>query len=625
MSQARNTLMLNSTTRKNGGLWSYILPPSTTASSSPPDPDATGQIPPSTSILPATGPSDRSAMSVRLMLSDAKAALQQLSERVERVADEAGNARREVAETGRGVEEAQAGMVKQVQTIVKQAIMGVQEANATHTSSLEAALARIANLEVVLAAQATAISDLGRTCLSNQSNITTLLDRVTQTHAAVLSLSPTIPLLQGIPAEIVKAQLSTTNAMEHLQAETLRAARDARVEFSTLSEEQKRAALGAVSELFGSRDQLWQEKLDVISGQVQKELEKCREDWMSALSTHRQEVCGLLSVRLATCTHANAHTTMDGAQTRSQPSHGMELPPNPQASLERDQPGRFDASHASSSALRQSGRPPHISITSEAIQRASSEMVEELLGFGDAISGIGNASANPAENQHTHTNTDIRSDQNQNSTHERTTMESLSEYPHGSLSESRLEPATEMESQTSALTSLPDLDADEREIEDSQNTQTETQEGSASGGLLFGALNKPSRTRSAHQDFATPDSPPFSLRRRRLSVVGKSSHLRISSTSKPSPTSSISRIQTSANSAGHSPTIVASPPPASIQATPAPTLGRSLESASLHPNTIRSPASTLQKRVHELQRPGLAKRPKTRKLMTAEECALDEE
>ncbi|KAG8682872.1 hypothetical protein FRC09_016467, partial [Ceratobasidium sp. 395] len=429
MSQARNTLMLNSATRKNGGLWSYILPPSATASSSPPDPDATGQIPPSTSILPATGPSDRSAMSVRLMLSDAKAALQQLSERVERVADEAGNARREVAETGRGVEEAQAGMVKQVQTIgewsikqharslvgllrfsfggdgallleaalhvtlrrlflicdaysvVKQAIMGVQEANSAHTSSLEAALARIANLEVMLAAQATAISDLGRTCLSNQSNIATLLDRVTQTHAAVLSLSPTIPLLQGIPAEIAKAQLSTTNAMGQLQTETLRAARDARLEFSTLSEEQNRAALGAVSELFGSRDQSWREKLDSISGQVKEELEKCREDWTSALSTHRQEVCGLLSVRLATCTYANAHTTMDGTQTRSRPSHGMELPPNPQASPGRDQPGRFDASHASSSALRQSGRPPHISITSETIQRASSEMVEELLGF----------------------------------------------------------------------------------------------------------------------------------------------------------------------------------------------------------------------------------------------------
>lgn len=49
------------------------------------------------------------------MLADAKAALQQLSERVERVVGEAADARREVAEAARGMEEAQTGVVRQVQ------------------------------------------------------------------------------------------------------------------------------------------------------------------------------------------------------------------------------------------------------------------------------------------------------------------------------------------------------------------------------------------------------------------------------------------------------------------------------------------------------------------------------
>ncbi|KAG9087911.1 hypothetical protein FS749_002561 [Ceratobasidium sp. UAMH 11750] len=170
MSQPQHAISPISSTRKTGGLWSYILPPTASTSSSPPDPDATGQLPPSNSVsLPATGPSDRSAVSVRLMLGDAKAALQQLSDRVERVVDEAANARREIVETGRGVEEAHAGMVKQVQTIVKQAISSLQEANVAHTSSLEATSARVANLEEALAAQARTISDLVQTCATTQS------------------------------------------------------------------------------------------------------------------------------------------------------------------------------------------------------------------------------------------------------------------------------------------------------------------------------------------------------------------------------------------------------------------------------------------------------------------------
>jgi hypothetical protein len=95
------------TTTRKPGLWSYILP------ASPAQLDA---HPPPPSSLPTPGPADRNTMSARLMLADTKAALQQLSERVERVVREAADARREVAEAARGAEEAQAALVKQVHT-----------------------------------------------------------------------------------------------------------------------------------------------------------------------------------------------------------------------------------------------------------------------------------------------------------------------------------------------------------------------------------------------------------------------------------------------------------------------------------------------------------------------------
>lgn len=66
------------------------------------------------------------------MLGDAKAALQQLSERVERVVSEAADARREVAEAARGMEEAQAGVVRQVQVAGEQLKMGFWVAAVSH-------------------------------------------------------------------------------------------------------------------------------------------------------------------------------------------------------------------------------------------------------------------------------------------------------------------------------------------------------------------------------------------------------------------------------------------------------------------------------------------------------------
>ncbi|KAG8743810.1 hypothetical protein FRC10_011358 [Ceratobasidium sp. 414] len=638
MSQPQHAMQPISSTRKTGGLWSYILPPTSSTSSSPPDPAATGQLPPSNSAsLPTTGPLDRSAVSVRLMLGDAKAALQQLSDRVERVVDEAADARREVAETGRGVEEAHDGMIKQVQTIVKQAIASLQGANVAHTSSLEATSARVANLEAALAAQARAISDLARTCTSTQSvrpfldiqtylfvhdvNVTSLLERTTQTHSAVISLSPIVPFLQAIPTGITNAQLKTTSAVEHLQAETLRVARDARLELAKLSEEQTRATLGAVSGLFGARDQTWREQMDAVVGHVRRDLERCREDWTSALSMHRQEVCGLLSVQLATCTHGRAQATAGAAKVGSRTAASMDLPSNISFHMSREgagQSGRNDTHRV--------GHLPNMDPANMAAQRASSEMVEEICGSGSSISGASGSVAKVAQGRRVHVDGGTRQDQDRNTSQVRTTPKDSNDDHQDETTPPRPEsqPEPKIGSQSSVLSSLPDPDGDPREIEDSQDIAVETQQGIALSGRLFGTLNQPNRTRSANFDFATPDSPPFSAHRQRLNT-GNGPATRSSLTRQLQPSSSDARRQTSEWIAprASSSTIMPSPGPAeAIRVLP---LGRSSPPLALQSPTAHPSVSTQQKRVHPWQRQGVAKRPKTRKLMTAEECAGEEE
>ncbi|KAG9092873.1 hypothetical protein FRC07_011574, partial [Ceratobasidium sp. 392] len=608
----------NSTNRKTGGLWSYILPPTTSASSSPPDPDATGQIPPSTSAsLPATGPSDRSAVSVRLMLGDAKAALQQLSDRVERVVDEAGNARREVTEAGRGVEEAHAGMVKQVQVIVKQAIASVQEASAAHTSSLEAASTRVANLETALAAQATAVSDLART---GPQNIANLLDRTAQIHSAVLSLSPVIPLLQAIPAEISNAQLMTTSAIERLQAETLRVARDARLEIATLSEEKTRAALSAISDLSAARDQMWREQLDSTAGNVKKELEKCREDWVSALSMHRQEVSGLLSVRLASCTHGSAHTAIDATRKGLGTANNVEAPPNLFFDSLRggEQPSKHLSPRTSFSTSLQTARPSNMDTTRTIVQRASSGMVEDVLGLGNSLFGARGVATKTVDTCRVDVGGGMRNDQSRNKLQEPAVPKSSNGHAQDFVPQPRLEPSVDLENETqsTALTSLPDIDDDIHEFEDSQGVQTETQEDSTPSGHLFGALNQPSRTRSTRQDFVTPDSPPFSVRPQRLNI-GKGSKSRTLTQQHPLPSSTL-RPQAPATQPVSNPITVKSPLPGSTGDTAVSTLGYSSPSSTMRSHAGYSPTSVLQKRASTSLRQGVIKRPKTRKLMTAE-------
>ncbi|KAG9091041.1 hypothetical protein FRC06_000735 [Ceratobasidium sp. 370] len=621
MSQPQHAIPSISSTRKTGGLWSYILPPTSSTSSSPPDPDATGQLPPSNSTAPllATGPSDRSAVSVRLMLGDAKAALQQLSDRVERVVDEAANARREVAETGRGVEEAHAGMVKQVQTIVKQAAASLQEANVAHTSSLEATSGRVADLEAALAAQARTISDLSRACTATQSDITGLLDRATQTHSAVLSLSPVIPFLQAIPAGISGAQLKTTSALEHLHVETLRVARDARLELAKLSEEQTRATLGALSELFSARDQMWREQVDTIVGHVKRDLERCREDWTSALSMHRQEVCGLLSVRLATCTHGCAQATAGTAEVSSKTVAGMDSPLNASSrTTPEGQPGRNDAPHPPSSTPQQAGHLQNVDPASTETQRAGSGAGEETCGPGASTSGASGSVSKIVEGHRVHVDGDKCHGQNHNTSHGRTTPKDSNGHHKDAATqpgpESELEPG--IESQSSVLYSLPDPDEDAREVEDSQDVVAENHQDNASSGRLFGILNQPNRTRSANFDFTTPDSPPFSVHRQRLNARNC---LAATKQLLPSSPAAFPQAPERAAPGASSPAIMPSP-----GSTNAP-LGRSSPSWSLRSHTAHPSDSIRQKRANPWQSQGVAKRPKTRKLMTAEECAHEEE
>ncbi|KAG9081225.1 hypothetical protein FS749_007818 [Ceratobasidium sp. UAMH 11750] len=622
--QTQHTVAPISSTRKTGGLWSYILPPTSSTSSSPPDPDATGQLPPSNSAsLPATGPLDRSAVSVRLMLGDAKAALQQLSDRVERVVDEAANARREVAETGRGVEEAHAGMVKQVQTIVKQAIASLQEANVAHTSSLEATSARVANLEEALAAQARTISDLAQTCVTTQLNITSLLERTTQTHSAVLSLAPIFPFLQAIPTEIANAQLKTTSTVEHLQAETLRVARDARLELAKLSEEQMRATLGAVSELFRARDQAWREQMDAVVGHVKRDLERCREDWTSALSMHRQEVCGLLSVQLATCTHGYAQATAGTTGASSMSIARMDFPSNisphtPQE--EAAQPGQRDAPPPPSSTSLQVERSSKVDPANVPAQRASPEMVEEICGPDGSTSGASDSVAKISQEHGVRANGDTRQNQDHNTSQGCMTPNDTSSDLRDKATQPTLEPTLDpgIESQLSELSSLPDPDEDACEVEGSQDVTVEIRQADAPNGRLFGALNQPNRTCSANFDFSTPDSPPFSVHRQRLNVGNG-----------PAASSQIlplaSRPQTSTWVIPRKSNSTTAPSPGNAGAAQAPSLGHSAPSSPLYSHASHPPISTQQKRAQAWQRQSVAKRPKTRKLMTAEECAHGED
>ncbi|KAB5596165.1 hypothetical protein CTheo_437 [Ceratobasidium theobromae] len=122
---------------KKASLWSYILPP------------AIDGIP-SSEPIPATGPLDRNAVSVRLLLGDAKAVLQQLSDRVDKV----------LAESHLQVEHR------------------VFEADLAHTSRLDQIEQRCVRLEAALASHSQATLELSAKCESSIAAVQMAMDRM---------------------------------------------------------------------------------------------------------------------------------------------------------------------------------------------------------------------------------------------------------------------------------------------------------------------------------------------------------------------------------------------------------------------------------------------------------------
>ncbi|QRW04403.1 hypothetical protein RhiLY_03402 [Ceratobasidium sp. AG-Ba] len=500
--------------RKTGGLWSYILPPTPSSFSPESEPDTS--LPPTSStstVLPATGPSDRSALSVRLMLGDAKAALQQLR----------GGPR------GGG---SSGGILKQIKSVVKQAVSTIQEANLAHTSSLEAASARIANLEASLAAQAKGISDLSQACAFNQLGTSELMDRVMQTHSAVLTLSPVIPLLQAIPTEIANAHLGTKNAIERLQTESLRTARDTRIDLQNVSEEQTRATLSAISQLFGARDRAWKELLDDIVGCTRKDLEKCREDWSTAFFAHRREVCDLLSAHLANSAHghepavATTSPIMNTGAVVTQDStigglyHSI---PDEREQAHSDIPARVIPSTS-----RWRKKPSEADSPLVIVQGTSSETLDEPYGLGGSISRIGCGIRSVANKCHAEPKSVRHQIHTQDNIHQHLEID---QHPPCLLSTGHQpEPSVEAESQSTALSSVPELGEVIEEPPDSQAHEIEHHVQDAGGTRLFGALNKPDRAHSLNIGFVAPGSPQFSAHRQSIIVEKPSSYVPTAST-----------------------------------------------------------------------------------------------
>ncbi|QRV90193.1 hypothetical protein RhiJN_18211 [Ceratobasidium sp. AG-Ba] len=607
--------------RKTGGLWSYILPPAPSSFSLESEPDASLPPPSSTStVLPATGPSDRSVLSVRLMLGDAKAALQQLSDRVERIADESANARREIAEAGRGVEEAQGGILKQIQSVVKQAVSSIQEANIAHTSPLEAASARIANLEASLAAQAKGISDLSQACTFNQLGTSELMDRVMQTHSAVLTLSPVIPLLQAIPTEIANAHLGTKNTIERLQTESLRTARDTRIDLQNLSEEQTRATLSVISQLFGARDRAWKELLDDIVGCTRKDLEKCREDWSNAFSAHRREVCDLLSDHLANSAHgprpavASTSPSMNTGAGVTQDSiigglsHAL---PDERGQLRSDTPVGV---MPSTSRWRKKSSEADSPLGTE--QGASSETLDEPYDLGGSISRIGCGVGSVTNRYHAEPKSVRQQIHTQDNIHQHLEID---QHPPCLLSTGHQpEPSAEAESQSTALSSVPELGELIEEPPDSQVHEIEHHAQDAGGTRLFGALNQPERAHSLNIGFVAPGSPQFSAHRQSIIVEKPSSYVPTAST-RP-------RVAQRTDPRVPSATTVGLPSLGTIPPGQAPTLGHpSPQSVFSYFTSPLAPGGLSQKRGSSSEKQGPAKRQKTRILMDLQDCESDEE
>ncbi|CAE6480385.1 unnamed protein product [Rhizoctonia solani] len=239
--------------KKTTSLWSYILPLTNTHEIN------THETP-----LPATSPSDRNAVSIRLLLGDTQAAVQRLSDRVDRVLDQQ-------RQEAKHLEHTIGGLVQSVQRVVA----AVAESNAAHTSKLDETLNRCSAIEAALSAQSKAISQLSAKC---DSNLSQTLDRLGTTHDHLLGLLPSIPMLQAIPSEIQNSQLVITSALKSSQNPLLSA------EMKTCLAEHRVATSAS---------------LDKLREELTRGLDTHREAWSGALSLHRQEMNALFSAVLA--------------------------------------------------------------------------------------------------------------------------------------------------------------------------------------------------------------------------------------------------------------------------------------------------------------------------------------
>jgi hypothetical protein len=294
-------------------------------------------------------------------------------------------------------------------------------------------------------------------------------------------------MLQSIPTEIDSARLKTTSAIEQLQAETIRFARDERCELTRLSEEHTRSAQRAISDQFHALTGTWKDELRGAFGQLRSEfsrdVEACKDSWTLALSLHRQEMSGLLSAR-PVCVHsACSRTSMDPGpspnalpRTREEEQTSLNTTSSTSHLVERTD---VDAVRAGSdivllgSEREACGRPSSISAAGLVDVDTRPGLPARILGF------------------------------------EHTAGESAG-------AQEIVLPDAELEIE-SQLSALPKEDSQEgkysQDAYESQDHNVPT-----TSGRPFGALNQHDRSRSANRDFTTPDSPPFSIHRQRFEL-----------------------------------------------------------------------------------------------------------
>ncbi|CAE6465799.1 unnamed protein product [Rhizoctonia solani] len=205
--------------------------------------------------LPTTSPSDRHAASIRLMLGDAQASAQQLSDRVDKVLD----LQRQEAKK---LEQLIGGAVQSVERVVT----AVAESNAAHTLKLEETLTRCARLEEALSVQSNAITELGAKCDLVLSQTSSALIQLDKAHA-------TLDTLHALPGSVENNQLKTERALDRS------------------------------SQLLSAETRNWMseyaKEMNVNLDRVRDEFKRASEAWDGALSLHRQETSVMFSAVLA--------------------------------------------------------------------------------------------------------------------------------------------------------------------------------------------------------------------------------------------------------------------------------------------------------------------------------------